>query len=445
MSAEILDQRYHLPYAWLPGGVARDVTLTARGGRWTRIASDDPGDQAVRLAGLGLPGLANAHSHAFHRALRGRTQGHVAGGGSFWTWREAMYDVSARLDPDRYLALARATYAEMVLAGITTVAEFHYLHHQPGGAPYTEPNAMGHALVGAADDAGIRLTLLDTCYLTGGLEQTGPVALSPEQRQFADADAGAWAARVAALSEAPNLRIGVAAHSIRAVPPRALTRVAEVGTDRPLHVHVSEQPAENAACQAVHGCSPVQLLAEHGLLTRSTTLVHATHVSDSDVQSIATSDGARVCLCPTTERDLADGMGPAARLASAGVRLSLGSDQHAVVDMFEEMRAVEMHERLRTLRRGVFEPVALLAAATDHAGLGWPDAGRLEVGARADLVAVRTDTVRTAGADPSQLLSAATAADVHTVLVDGEPVVREGRHRLGDVGAMLGAAIGALW
>ncbi|MBA2550594.1 MAG: formimidoylglutamate deiminase [Nocardioidaceae bacterium] len=439
MTAEVVDQRYHLPYAWLPGGVARDVTLSVRAGRWVRVVSDDPGDGAEQLPGLGLPGLANAHSHAFHRALRGRT--HV--GGTFWTWRQAMYDISARLDPDSYLALARAAYAEMALAGITTVAEFHYVHHQPCGAPYADPNVMGHALAQAARDAGIRLTLLDTCYLTGGLSQSGELPLAPEQRRFADADADAWAVRVAGLADAPGLRIGVAAHSVRAVPPSALRRVVEVAAGRPLHVHVSEQPAENAACQAVHGCSPVQLLAEHAVLAPMTSLVHATHLSDSDVSTIAAS-GSRVCLCPTTERDLADGIGPAARLAAAGVPLSLGTDQHAVVDVFEEMRAVEMHERVRTLQRGVFEPAALLAAATDHAGLGWPDAGRLEVGARADLVTVRTDTVRTAGAAPAQVLSAATAADVDTVLVAGEPVVRAGRHRMGDVGAMLVAAIGAL-
>ncbi|MDQ3629456.1 MAG: amidohydrolase family protein, partial [Actinomycetota bacterium] len=366
--------------------------MSARAGRWVRIVSDDPGGGAVRLPGLGLPGLANAHSHAFHRALRGRTQE----GGSFWTWREAMYDVAARLDPDRYLTLARAAYAEMALAGVTTVAEFHYLHHQPGGAPYAEPNIMGHALAQAARDAGIRLTLLDTCYLTGGVgegvphaepmatgvplahrdDPSGPLALTAPQRRFADADADAWAVRVSGLSDAPGLRIGVAAHSVRAVPPSALERVAEVAAGRPLHVHVSEQPAENEACLAVHGRTPVQLLAEHGVLGPTTSLVHATHVSGPDVASIAAS-GARVCLCPTTERDLADGIGPAAQLVAAGVALSLGSDQHAVVDMFEEMRAVEMHERLRTLRRGVFQPWMLLAAATDHAGLGWPDAGRL--------------------------------------------------------------------
>ena len=174
-----------------------------------------------RLPGVVLPGLANCHSHAFHRALRGRTHGR---GGTFWTWRDAMYAVAARLDPDSYLDLARATYAEMALSGVTAVGEFHYLHHAPGGARYADPNAMGRALIQAAADAGIRLTLLDTCYLAGGLGPDGHTELGPEQLRFGDGDADAWAARVALLGDAEHVRIGAAIHSVRAVPRRALGR-----------------------------------------------------------------------------------------------------------------------------------------------------------------------------------------------------------------------------
>jgi formiminoglutamate deiminase len=420
---------YWAPAAHLPEGLAADVTFEIADGRFTAVRpGTTPGD-ARRLPGVVLPGFANAHSHAFHRALRGRTHD---GGGTFWTWREAMYAVAARLDPDSYRALATAAYAEMALAGVTAVAEFHYVHHAPGGVPYAEPHAMRAALRAAAADAGVRLTVLDTCYLAGGFD----TPLEGPQLRFGDRDVHAWAERAAGAD-------GVAVHSVRAVPRDALAVVAKAAEGRPLHVHLSEQPAENAACLARHGLTPTGLLAAEGVLGRATTAVHATHLTAADIASLG-GTGTGVCLCPTTERDLADGIGPARALHDAGAPLSLGSDQHAVVDPIEEARAMEMHERLATGERGRFRPAELLAALTNHAPLGRPDAGRLAVGAPADLVAVRLDTVRTAGADPAQVLYAAGAADVDTVLVDGRPVVEGGAHRLGDVGALLTSAIGAL-
>jgi formiminoglutamate deiminase len=428
-------------HALLPAGPAADVLLVARDGRFTEVRAGADPDGAVRLPGVVLPGLANAHSHAFHRALRGRTH---AGGGSFWTWRDGMYGIADQLDPDSYLALARATYAEMALAGVSCVGEFHYLHHGPGGIPYDDPNATAAALTQAAADAGLRLTLLDTCYLAGGLGPDGPLPVEGVQRRFSDGSPDAWARRVSGLAEMPGRRVGVAAHSVRAVPRDALRTVAEVAGGWPLHVHLSEQPAENDACRAAYGLTPTGLLAAEGLLGKALTAVHATHLTGDDVTALGGA-GVTACLCPTTERDLADGIGPARALADAGAGLALGSDQHAVIDPFEEARGLESHERLASGRRGRFDPAELLAALTDHACLGWPDAGRLAARARADLVAVRTDTVRTAGADPAQVLSAATAADVDTVVVDGRPVVEGGRHRLGDVAALLDAAIRPLW
>ncbi|WP_375475671.1 formimidoylglutamate deiminase [uncultured Jatrophihabitans sp.] len=427
-------------YALLPDGLARDVRFDVIAGRLRSVTADSNADDAERLPGVVVPGLANCHSHAFHRALRGRTH---AAGGTFWTWREQMYAVAARLDPDRYLDLARAAFAEMALAGVTTVGEFHYLHHGPGGQPYVDPNAMAEALRHAAADAGVRLTLLDACYLIGGLDANGPRPLDDTQRRFADLDVDAWAARVGGLAESPGMRVGVAVHSIRAVPRAALPTIRVAADGRPLHVHLSEQPAENAASLACYGATPAAVLDDAGLLGPRTTAVHATHLTTEDVGLLG-STSTTCCICPTTERDLADGIGPARALADAGAPLSLGSDQHAVVDLFEDARGLEMHERLTTQRRGRFTPAELLAAATRHDSLGWPDAGRLAPGARADLVAVRLDTVRTAGCDPAQVLYAATAADVDTVVVDGEPVVRAGRHRLGDVGRLLADAIGAL-
>lgn len=375
---------------------------------------------------LTVGAMANAHSHAFHRALRGRTQ---QGTGSFWTWREQMYALAERLTPDSYHALARAAYAEMAAAGIGAVGEFHYLHHQPDGTPYDDPNEMGRALLAAADDVGIRIRLLDTCYLTAGIGQPAEGV----QRRFSDGTADAWAERVAAFDDD---RVGAAIHSVRAVPQEQMGTVAAWAADRPLHVHVSEQPAENDACRAAYGLSPTAVLAGAGVLGPRTTLVHATHVSDADVRLIGDA-GCLVCLCPTTERDLADGLGRGADLLAAGVRIALGSDSHAVIDLFEEMRGVEMHDRLRTGVRGHWSAPALLDCATvhGHASLGLAPAGTVVL----DPASPRTAG---AGADAHAAVFAATAADVVEVVVDGR-VVFDGDH--GRVGSDLEAAIEKVW
>lgn len=437
-----------MPAAWfarsalLPGGPAADVRFEIEDGHFTAVTPGSTPSGATELPGVALPGFANAHSHAFHRALRGRTH---ADGGTFWTWRERMYELAAVLDPDRYFALARATYAEMALSGITTVGEFHYLHHGSGGRPYDEPNAMGEALRAAAREAGLRITLLDACYLAGGLDADGYQPLDDVQRRFADPDVDAWAARVRDRRPPDTSeQLGTAVHSVRAVPPSAMSVVATVAAGAPLHAHVSEQPAENAMCTTVFGATPTALLAHAGALRPEFTAVHATHVTESDRQLLK-GGGATLCMCPTTERDLADGVGPATGYARQGGVLSVGTDQNAIVDFFEEGRGLEMDERLATGERGRFDHAHLLAAMTNHRSLGWDGAGELAVGCRADLVAVRLDTPRTAGCPPEQVVFAASAADVDTVLVDGRPVVRDGRHLLGDVGRLLTEAIGDAW
>ncbi|UQU63781.1 formimidoylglutamate deiminase [Couchioplanes caeruleus] len=422
--------RYFAEHAWVAGRVERDVAIEVADGRFTAVTPGAAGG-GTPLPGLVLPGLANAHSHAFHRALRGRTHDDR---GSFWTWRERMYEVAARLDPDSYYALARAVYGEMALAGITCVGEFHYLHHNPDGTPYADPNAMGHALLAAARDAGIRITLLDTLYLTSGVDGR---PLEGVQRRFGDGGPDGWFSRTSGLRDSAHARIGAALHSVRAVPADFLGGLAD---RQPLHLHLSEQRAENEQCLAVHGCTPTELLHRHGVLGPGTTAVHATHLTGKDVDLLSTT-GTGVCLCPTTERDLADGIGPARRLADAGVPLSLGSDSHAVIDLFEEARAVELDERLATERRGHFTAGELLTAATAHASLGWDDAGEIAVGKRADLVAVTLDSVRTAGVDPSGVVFAATNADVTHVLADGRLIVDDGRHTALDVPAALREAI----
>lgn len=391
--------------AWLPGGIADGVSVDCDDGVITRVTTDAP-PSGETLRGLVLPGFANAHSHAFQRALRGR-----AAGGDFWEWRQTMYALAAKLNPDNYYALARATYAEMALAGITTVGEFDYIHHSD-------------ALRAAARDAGVRLTLIDACYLTGGIGEP----LAPEQQRFSDGEVNAWRTRVEQLEEDANTRIAVAAHSVRAVPADDLATIAGVGL--PTHIHLSEQPAENDACLQAYGMTPAALLAQHGFLGASTTVVHATHLTDADVGLLA---GVTVCVCPTTERDLADGIGPARRFG----RLSLGSDQNAVIDLLTEAQALEMDERLASGRRGNFSAAELVDALTNHESLGW-NAGRIEPGMLCDLVAVKTDTVRTAGTDPEQLPLVAAASDIGDVIVGGKKLARS------DVAGALASAIAAV-
>lgn len=431
---------YWAAQAWLPDGPAADVRVATADGRITAVTpgvAREPTDH--HLPGVVLPGFANAHSHAFHRALRGRTHD---GGGTFWTWRERMYALAATLTPDAYLDLARATYAEMVLAGVTAVGEFHYLHHAPGGTPYDDPNVMAEALRTAAHDAGLRITLLDTAYLTGGID----APLEGAQRRFGDHDADAWAARVAAIRPDDSLTVGAAIHSVRAVPLDALPLVAAHATGRPLHVHLSEQRLENEQSLATFGATPTRVLEDAGALGPDTTAIHAVHVTPEDI-AILGSTRTGVCLCPSTEQDLGDGLAPGGLLASAGARLSVGSDQHVRTDLLAEARSVELHERLSSESRGAFTPAELVDLLTTggHASLGDPTGGRIAAGARADLVAVRTDTPRTAGADPAQLVLVAGSADVDTVVAGGVVRVEGGRHVLGDVGAMLRTAIRAAW
>jgi formiminoglutamate deiminase len=421
---------YWCPLAWLGGERPEtDVLVEVEDGMIAAVTPGAPAPaDATRLDGLTLPGLANAHSHAFQRALRGRTQRAT---GSFWTWRDQMYRLADRIDPESYFALARATYAEMALAGVTAVGEFHYLHHGPGGARYGDPNEMGRVLLAAAAEAGVRITLLDSCYLHGR------IGASPEgaQRRFSDGSAEAWAQRVSELEETDSARVGAAIHSMRAVDPEAAAVVASWARerDRPLHAHVSEQPVENEACLDAYEQTPTGLLDDAGALAANFTAVHATHLDDADVGLLGRA-GACCCVCPTTERDLADGIGRMRRLTDAGASLSLGGDSHAVIDLFEEARAVELDERLASGQRVHHSAADLLRAASPagQACLGWADAGRIEPGARADLVTVALDGVRLAGWEPELALEAvvfaAGAADVRSVVVDGEEVVRDGLH-----------------
>ena len=420
---------YWLEWAWVDGRAQDGVSVEIRNGRFRSVETGVPAppDGATSLTGLTIPGLANCHSHAFHRALRGHTQRER---GTFWTWREQMYAVAGTLTPDSYYDLARATYREMAATGITAVGEFHYLHHGPGGQSYDDPNAMGVALIEAARDAGIRITLLDACYLTSGIG-TPPEGV---QVRFSDGDADAWQDRVESLAGGPDVRVGAAIHSVRAVPRDQMRFVVDWANRHgaPLHVHLSEQLAENRACVAAYGETPTGVLAEAGVLGPRTSAVHATHLTDDDVALLGSSK-TYACFCPTTERDLADGIGPSRLLHDAGSSLTLGSDSHAVVDLFEEMRAVETNERLASQERGHWSAGELLAASTvtGHASLGFGDAGRIAVGAWADLVTLDLASPRTAGAGVSEetVVFAATSADVMHVVSGGKVVATRDDHR----------------
>ncbi len=435
---------YWCELAWLGNDAAEAGVVVDVDG--ARIASVEAGVAvppagATRLDGLTLPGFANGHSHAFHRALRANAERR---GGSFWTWREDMYEVAARLDPPSYFRLARAAFGEMALAGITAVGEFHYVHHGPGGTPYSDPNELGLAMVAAAREAGIRITLLDACYLHGGVGEP----LNPVQERFSDGTAAAWAERVEALAGDEGALVGAAIHSVRAVAPQECRDVAAwaASGERPLHAHVSEQPAENDACRAAYDATPTGVLADAGALSQRFTAVHATHLEPSDLTALG-SARCSCCLCPTTERDLADGIGPAAALADAGASLALGSDSHAVIDPFEEARALELDERLASGERGRHDAASLLRAATvgGHRSLGWDDAGEIAPGAFADLVTVGLDGVRLAGVAQETALEgavfAATAADVRRVICGGREIVRDGAHLALDVATELRQSI----
>jgi formiminoglutamate deiminase len=436
-----MNTTFWAPMALIDGANHRDVALETKAGRIAAISIGvPPPTGATAFDGALVPGLVNAHSHVFHRALRGR----VTDGGDFWSWRSMMYDLVEDLDPESLESLATATYAEMLAAGITTVGEFHYLHHGPGGVPYDDRIEMSMAIVRAATSTGIRLCLLDTCYLMADVDGT---PLEGPQLRFCDGDVDGWSERhaqlVAALSGS-DVVVGSAIHSVRAVPPTAFAQiVAEPG---PTHVHVSEQPAENRACVDVHGVTPIGLLAGHGGLRPGSTVVHGVHVTEHDVSAIASSS-ASVCVCPTTELDLGDGTVDVSALKAAAIDVSLGSDSHTTIDLFAEARLVEWNDRARYGRRGIHAPPALwdMATSAGARSLG-SRSGALGVGGRADFAVVGVDHPSTAGIDrPDALIAAATAGDVIATVVGGQIVCSGGEHRtLGSVPAMLAASIGRL-
>ncbi len=389
-----------------------------------------------------LPGFVNGHSHAFQRAIRGRTHGRVSGKSDFWSWREAMYQVVEALTPESVYAISKKAFVEMLEAGFTSVGEFHYVHHGEGGVPYSDPNALAKAVIQAAVDAGIRITLLRVVYLETGFEGTEP---SKGQLRFMDRSWTEAKERIEALSQdidtMPLVSLGVAPHSVRAVHLEEMTAIGTWAKEReyPLHVHAGEQVLEVEHALQYTGKRPIELLDAAGCLGPRTTVVHGTHLSAHERERIAES-GTTICVCPTTEADLGDGLIEASLLSDAGVPFSLGSDSQAQIDPFEEMRCLESHERLRTQSRTCLvapdEPpgLSLLRAAIQNGAtsLGYGKRA-IEAGLPADLVSVSLSGPELTGIPP-ELFSAGiafhgTPSMVQDVWVQGERVVKSGTHK----------------
>jgi len=402
-----------------------------------------PQDAPVeRLPGtLLLPGFVNVHSHAFQRLLRGRTQARSPDVevDDFWTWREAMYRAAMTLDPEGLYVASRQCFLEMALAGMTSVGEFHYLHHQPDGTPYAEPLELALQVIRAARDVGLRIVLLRTGYSRAGYKAPP----NPRQRRFYDATPEAWLRAAedlrARTAEDTLVTVGIAPHSVRAVP-RSWLEAAAAAKESLVHMHVAEQPEEVVVCEAEYGRRPVELLADVGLLHEGFTAVHALHTMPHERELLR---GTSVCACPSTERDLGDGVLAADGMARAGVRLCVGTDSQATLDVFDELRMLEGHLRLTRGRRAVLDAPEgadglgqlLLGFATENGAraLGLPT-GVLRPGAPADMCAVSLSHPSLVGAPGNALLAsvvfAAEVGAVRDVAVQGQWVVRDGQHPL---------------
>ncbi|GMU53018.1 MAG: formimidoylglutamate deiminase [Candidatus Xenobia bacterium] len=366
------------------------------------IASVAPGSDGQRLAGQALvPGAVNAHSHTFQRAIRGRTEYRVLGREDFWTWRERMYHAANALSPEEIELVARLCFVEMLQAGTTSVGEFHYLHHNPDGTPYDNPDELALRIQAAAEWAGIHLVLLRCGYARAGFEREA----NPLQRRFIDPDPDFGLAAVTRL-KARGLAVGLAPHSLRAVPFDWFRRWAEYARSRqlPLHMHVAEQPREVEECLAEHGARPIELLDRHGWLDERFVGVHAIHLTDDEVAALGRSF---VCSCPTTERNLGDGIVRADELMAVGTRICLGTDSQCQIDPYEDARQLEYHLRLRKRERAVLEASRLWSTVHAHgaASLGLA-AGAIEAGLRADLVAVDLEDSTLAGSTVEDLPAA---------------------------------------
>ena len=403
-----------------------------------------------------LPGLANVHSHTFQRLFRGRAEGRAVGGDSFWTWREQMYRAAAFVSPEDIYDVARATFLEMVSAGITVVGEFHYLHRDPSGLAYDEPNLLANLVIAAAQSVGLRICLLRSAYFRAGHDRP----FHDGQKRFYET-AGEYLRNLSELAakyrDTPRVTVGAALHSIRAVPLVPLKEIAQAARamgNLPLHLHISEQIAENAACWTEYGSTPVRLMEQHGILSPQTTLVHATHVLEPEYAAIAASQ-TTICCCPTTERNLGDGIFPADVAGRLGVPIAFGTDSQAQIDLLEDARQLEYHLRLRDQRRGILDGAEAMgfdsessareligqrlfraASGNGYQALGLTGGG-LRIGQHADFFTVDLNDFSILGLSESDLDAESIAAQivfglsksaVRDVAVAGRVILCDGQH-----------------
>jgi formimidoylglutamate deiminase len=446
------------PTTWLPDLVYTNGRFHSKlalvcddAGRLAGFAPANEVDNAVRLKDRALlPGLVNAHSHAFQRVIRGRTEYRTPNSkDSFWTWREMMYSAATRLGPEDVYDASRMAFLEMALSGITAVGEFHYLHHGPDGNPYDDPNLLAKEVVRAAGDVGLRIALLRVAYARSGYE-TEP---NPQQVRFIEKDPDAYLRNLEQLSNDlgqttgsahSTAWIGVAPHSIRAVPLDYLRHVIQFADERrlPVHMHVAEQQAEVSACIEEYGRSPVALLATEGLLSERFTGVHVIHVTPKAIAMLAVAR-AMICACPTTERNLGDGIVPTDSFFKHGLRVALGTDSHVEIDLLEDARELEYHLRLQKMERAILASAednglsaiaARLFASATVSGAESIDAtgGMLEPGRAADFFTVDLNDPSIAGAAEEDLLStivfSLSKKAVKDVVVGGKRIVVDGQH-----------------
>ncbi|MDE1894998.1 MAG: formimidoylglutamate deiminase [Xanthomonadaceae bacterium] len=430
------DQVFTADQLWRPDGWQADVALAVDAAGVLREAAG-PGTRRARWV---LPGMPNLHSHAFQRAMAGLAERRGTTDDNFWSWRETMYAFAAAIEPEQLKAIAAQLYVEMLKAGYTRVCEFHYLHHRPDGSPHAQPEAMSLALIEAAREAGIGLTLLPVLYISGGFDGR---ALSARQRRFGH-DVDGYLRLLASLRrlEADDLRVGIALHSLRAVPGPAMREVLAdpLAATGPIHIHIAEQIGEVQDCLATRGARPVEWLFDHASVDARWCLVHATHLSEDETVRLARS-GAVAGLCPVTEANLGDGLFPLAAYQDAGGTLGIGSDSHISVSPVEELRWLEYGQRLVTRHRNVAarhrgdsvgETLwrAALGGGAQAAGL---PAGALRPGDRADLIVLDDSSPLLAARDRRALLDSFLFAGntplVRDVMVGGRWQVRDFHHR----------------
>ena len=428
---------FHADHALLPSGLKAGVRVEVSGGLIRAVGEGPAQAGDVRIAGLVLPGMANVHSHAFQRAMAGLAEWDAGGSDNFWSWREAMYRFAERLDPASQLAIARFLFVEMLKAGYTSVGEFHYLHNQPGGAAYAPPAAMAEAIAQAAHETGIALTLMPTLYVTGGADGR---ALSARQRRFGKTVDELLALRASLRGRAGVTQVGLALHSLRAVPtPLMGEAIAGVEATSPIHIHAAEQPGEVDEALSAYGKRPVDYLLSTFEVNRRWCFVHATHMNEPETRALAAS-GAVAGLCPTTEGNLGDGIFPLPGFLDAGGRIAIGGDSHVSVDPAEELKALEYSQRLLHRRRNVAASCDVpntaerlwSAAALNGAQVLGLEGGEIAAGRRADLVVIDRDHVSLAGRNAAEALGSymfvAGRNAVRDVMVGGRWVVRDRVH-----------------